>query len=175
MTKQAGTAGYVSFSIGKITAVLLILVGSFALALAARTNVQPAKPSPVRLNHVPTGARHLSHAMHTRNIATGQAHTHQKQGALSNFKRHSKQSPRAEHSKRAGQGGNEGAGQGADQGAGEDTDQRADAKPKSDTTPSPTPEESPSPASDTTRLDSIITTGDTSRWPRAAATPAPWP
>jgi hypothetical protein len=174
MIKQAGSAGYVSMSGGKIAALLVISICSFALALAARTSMESAQPSMGHISQAPMRTRNLSHAKGNRSTAIGQAHTHHKHRALSNSKRHIKQSARVGHSKQqAGQGG----AQGADQAAAEDVDQEAGegAKPKSDATPSPTPEESPSTTSDSTTLGWGATTTDTSRWPRAAATPAPSP
>ena len=144
MIKQARTAGYVSISGRKIAAILLILICSFALAWATRsgkdnkshTSVKPAQPLVVHTNQAPMGGRPVSPATHNHSRAAGKAHTHHRQGALSNFKAHTIQSSRARHSKGAGQGANQGAGQGAN--------------PKSDATPTPTPEESPGPTSDTT-------------------------
>ena len=144
MIKQAGTVGYVSISGRKIAAILLILICSFALAWATRsgkgnksnTSVKPAQPLVAHTNQAPMGGRPVSPATHNQSKAAGKAHTHHRQGALSNFKAHSIQSSRARHSKGAGQGANQGAGQGAN--------------PKSDATPTPTPEESPSPTPDTT-------------------------
>ena len=144
MIKQAGTAGYVSISGRKISAILLILICSFALAWATRsgkgnksnTSVKPAQPLVAHTNQAPMGGRPVSPATHNHSKAAGKAHTRQRQGALSAFKAHTIQSSRARHSKGAGQGANQGAGQGAN--------------PKSDATPSPTPEESPSPTPDTT-------------------------
>jgi len=144
MIKQAGTVGYVSISGRKIAAILLILICSFALAWATRsgkgnksnTSVKPAQPLVAHTNQAPKGGRPVSPATHNQSKAAGKAHTHHRQGALSNFKAHSIQSSRARHSKGAGQGANQGAGQGAN--------------PKSDATPTPTPEESPSPTPDTT-------------------------
>ena len=152
MIKQAGTAGYVSISGRKIAAILLILICSIALAWATRsgkgnksnTSVKPAQPLVVHTNQAPKGGRSVSPATHNQSKAAGKAHTHHRQGALSNFKAHTIQPSRARHSKGAGQGANQGAGQGANQGAGQG------ANPKSDATPSPTPEESLSPTSDTT-------------------------
>ena len=168
MIKQAGTAGYVSISGRKIAAILLILICSFALAWATRsgkgnkfdTSVKPAQPLVAHTNQAPMGGRPVSPATHNHSKAAGKAHTHHRQGALSNFKAHTIQSSRARHSKGAGQGANQGAGQGA--------------SPKSDATPTPTPEENLSPTSDTTLGSSATITG-TSRWPRSAATPAPLP
>jgi hypothetical protein len=144
MIKQASTVGYVSISGRKIAAILLILICSFALAWATRsgkgnksnTSVKPAQPLVAHTNQAPMGGRPVSAATHNHSKAAGKAHTHHRQGALSNFKAHSIQSSRARHSKGAGQGANQGAGQGAN--------------PKSDATPTPTPEESPSPTPDTT-------------------------
>ena len=144
MIKQAGTVGYVSISGRKIAAILLILICSFALAWATRsgkgnksnTSVKPAQPLVVHTNQAPKGGRPVSPATHNHSKAAGKAHTHHRQGALSNFNAHIIQSSRARHSKGAGQGANQGAGQGA--------------SPKSDATPTPTPEESPSSTSDTT-------------------------
>ena len=144
MIKQAGTVGYVSISGRKIAAILLILICSFALAWATRsgkgnksnTSVKPAQPLVAHTNQAPMGGRPVSPATHNQSKAAGKAHTHHRQGALSNFKAHTIQSSRARHSKGAGQGANQGAGQGA--------------SPKSDATPTPTPEESPSSTSDTT-------------------------
>ena len=152
MIKQAGTAGYVSISGRKIAAILLILICSFALAWATRsgkgnksnTSVKPAQPLVAHTNQAPMGGRPVSPATHNHSKAAGKAHTHHRQGALSNFKAHTIQSSRARHSKGAGQGANQGAGQGANQRAGQG------ASPKSDATPTPTPEESPSSTSDTT-------------------------
>ena len=144
MIKQAGTAGYVSISGRKIAAILLILICSFALAWATRsgkgnkfdTSVKPAQPLVAHTNQAPMGGRPVSPATHNHSKAAGKAHTHHRQGALSNFNAHTIQSSRARHSKGAGQGANQGgAGQGAN--------------PKSDATPTPTPEESPSSTSDT--------------------------
>ena len=165
MIKQAGTVGYVSISGRKIAAILLILICSFALAWATRsgkgnksnTSVKPAQPLVAHTNQAPMGGRPVSPATHNHSKAAGKAHTHHRQGALSNFKAHTIQSSRARHSKGAGQGANQGAGQGANQGAGQG------ANPKSDATPTPTPEESPSPTPDTTLGLS------------ATATPAPLP
>ena len=160
MIKQAGTAGYVSISGRKIAAILLILICSFALAWATRsgkgnksdTSVKPAQPLVAHTNQAPMGGRPVSPATHNHSKAAGKAHTHHRQGALSNFKAHTIQSSRARHSKGAGQGANQGAGQGASQGAGQGANQGAGqgASPKSDATPTPTPEESPSSTSDTT-------------------------
>jgi len=153
MIKQAGAVGYVSISGRKIAAILLILICSFALAWAARsgkgnksdTSVKPAQPLVAHTNQAPKGGRPVSPATHNQSKAAGKAHTHHRQGALSNFKAHSIQSSRARHSKGAGQGANQGAGQGA--------------SPKSDATPTPTPEESPSSTSDTTLgLSATVTT-----------------
>ena len=192
MIKQAGTAGYVSISGRKIAAILLILICSFALAWATRsgkgnkfdTSVKPVQPLVAHTNQTPMGRRPVSPATHNHRTVAGKAHTDHRQGALSNFKAHTKQPSRAGHSKGAGQGANQGAGggggggsgSGADQGAGHGADQGAGqgANPKSDATPTPTPEENLSPASDTTLGSSATITG-TSRWPRAAATPAPLP
>jgi hypothetical protein len=193
MIKQAGTAGYVSISGRKIAAILLILICSFALAWATR--IKPAQPLVAHTNPAPMGGRSVSPATHNHGKAAGKAHTDHRQGALSNFKPHSTPSSGARHSNGgagqganhgaggAGQGANHGAGgggggsgSGADQGAGQGADQRAGhgANPKSDATPAPTPEENLSPTSDTTLGSSATITG-TSRWPRAAATPAPLP
>ena len=161
MIKQAGTVGYVSISGRKIAAILLILICSFALAWAAtrsgkgnksNTSVKPAQPLVAHTNQAPMGGRPVSPATHNHSKAAGKAHTHHRQGALSNFKAHTIQSSRARHSKGAGQGANQGAGQGANQGAGPGANQGAGqgANSKSDVTPSPTPEESPSSTSDTT-------------------------
>jgi hypothetical protein len=160
MIKQASTVGYVSISGRKIAAILLILICSFALAWATRsgkgnksnTSVKPAQPLVAHTNQAPMGGRPVSPATHNHSKAAGKAHTHHRQGALSNFKAHSIQSSRARHSKGAGQGANQGAGQGANQGAGQGANQGAGqgANPKSDATPTPTPEESPSPTPDTT-------------------------
>jgi hypothetical protein len=145
MIKQAGTVGYVSISGRKIAAILLILICSFALAWATRSgkgnksdaSVKPAQPLVAHTNQAPKGGRPVSPATHNHSKAAGKAHTHHRQGALSNFKAHTIQSSRARQSKGAGQGANQGgAGQGAN--------------PKSDVAPTPTPEESPSPTSDTT-------------------------
>ena len=188
MIKQAGTAGYVSISGRKIAAILLILICSFALAWATRsgkgnksdTSVKPAQPLVAHANHARMSGRPVSPATHNNNKAVGKAHKHDRQGALSNFKEHTKQPTPAGHSKGAGQGANQGAGGGnglgADQGAGQGADQGAGhgANSKSDARPTPTPEENLSPTSDTTLGSSATITG-TSRWPRAAATPAPSP
>ena len=197
MIKQAGTAGYVSISGRKIAAILLILICSFELAWATRsgkgnkfdTSVKPVQPLVAHTNQAPMGRRPVSPATHNHRTAAGKAHTDHRPGALSNFKAHTKQpSPqpsRAGHSKGAGQGANKGtggggsgggSGLGAAQGAGQGDDQGAGhgANFKSDTTPTPTPEENLSPTSDTTLGSSATITG-TSRWPRAAATPAPLP
>ena len=144
MIKQAGTVGYVSISGRKIAAILLILICSIALAWATRsgkgnkfdTSVKPAQPLVAHTNQAPMGGRPVSPATHNHSKAAGKAHTHHRQGALSNFKAPTPQPSGARHSKGAGQGANQGAGQGAN--------------PKSDATPSPTPEESPGPTSDTT-------------------------
>ena len=160
MIKQAGTVGYVSISGRKIAAILLILICSFALAWATRTgkgnksdaSVKPAQPLVAHTNQAPMGGRPVSPATHNHRKAAGKAHTHHRQGALSNFKAHTIQSSQTRHSKGAGQGANQGAGQGANQGAGQSAKQGAGqgANPKSDATPTPTPEESPSSTSDTT-------------------------
>jgi hypothetical protein len=164
----------------------LILICSFALAWATRT--KPAQPLVAHTNQAPMGGRPVHHATHNHRMAAGKTHTDHRQGALSNFKEHTKQPTPAGHSKGAGQGANHGGGggsglganqgavQGADQGAVQGADQGAGhgANFKSDTSPTPTPEENLSPTSDTT-LGSSATIPGTSRWPRAAATPAPLP
>ena len=165
MIKQAGTAGYVSISGRKIAAILLILICSFALAWATRSGKgnksdNPAQPLVAHTNQAPMGRRPVSPATHNHRKKGGKAHTDHKQGALSNFKGHTIQPSQAGHSTGAGQGANQGAGHGA--------------HPKSDATPTPTPEENLSPTSDTTLGLGATITG-TSRWPRAAATPAPLP
>jgi hypothetical protein len=175
MIKQAGTAGYVSISGRKIAAILLILTCSFALAWATRsgkgnkfdTSVKPVQPL--------MGGRPVSAAIHNHRKVAGKGHTHHRQGAASSAGRHSKGAGQGAN-QGAGQGANQGAGQGANQRAGQDAKQRAGqgANPKSDATPTPTPEENLSPTSDTTLGSSATITG-TSRWPRAAATPAPLP
>jgi len=190
MIKQAGTAGYVSISGRKIAAIVLILICSFALAWATHSgrdaSVKPAQPLMAHTKQARMGGRSVSPATHNHSTAAGKTHTHHRQGALSNFKPHSTPSSGARHSKGgAGQGANSGAGQGANSGAGHGgADQRAGesanqgaghgANAKSDTTPSPTPEENLNPTSDTILGSSATITG-TSRWPRAAATPAPSP
>ena len=186
MIKQAGTAGYVSISGRKIAAILLILICSFALAWATRSGKgnksdNPAQPLVAHTNQAPMGRRPVSPATHNHRKTAGKAHTDHKQGALSNFKGHTIQPSQAGHSTGAGQGANQGAGgggsgSGADQGAGQGANQGAGhgAHPKSDATPTPTPEENLSPTSDTTLGLGATITG-TSRWPRAAATPAPLP
>src|SRR6516162_2702382 len=190
MIKQAGTAGYVSISGRKIAAILLILICSFALAWTTRsgkgnksdTSVKPAQPLMAQTNQARIGGRSVHHATHNHSTAAGKAHTDHRQGALSNFKEHTKQPTPAGHSKGAGQGANQGAGGGggnglgADQGAGQGADQGAGhgANSKSDARPTPTPDENLNPTSDTILGSSATITG-TSRWPRAAATPAPSP
>jgi len=176
MIKQAGTAGYVSISGRKIAAILLILICSFALAWATRSGKGNKSDISVKPAQALMGGRPGSPATHNHSTAAGKTHTHHRQGALSNFKPHSTPSSGARHSKGAGQGANLGAGQGANQGAGQGADHGAGhgANFKSDTTPTPTPEENLSPTSDTTLGSSATITG-TSRWPRAAATPAPLP
>ena len=176
MIKQAGTAGYVSISGRKIAAILLILIRSFALAWATRSGKGNKSDISVKPVQPLMGGRPVSPATHNHSTAAGKTHTHHRQGALSNFKPHSTPSSGARHSKGAGQGANLGAGQGANNGVGQDANQGAGrgANSKSDTTPSPTPEENLSPTSDTTLGSSATITG-TSRWPRAAATPAPLP
>jgi hypothetical protein len=155
MIKRADTAGYVSISRRKIAAILLILICSFALAWAGRggkgnVSVKRTRPSMAHTNQAPMSMGHVSPATHNHSTATGQAHTHHMQGALSNFKPHIIQSSRAAHSKGAEQAANQRAAGGSSGSSG------------SDTTPSPTPEESPT--SDTT-LDLSAT----------ATTPAPLP
>ena len=121
MIKQAGTAGYVSISGRKIAAILLILICSFALAWATRsgkgnkfdTSVKPAQPLMAHTNQARMGRRPVHHATHNHRTAAGKAHTDHRQGALSNFKEHTKQPTPAGHSKGAGQGANQGAGGGA--------------------------------------------------------------
>ena len=183
MIKQAGTAGYVSISGRKIAAILLILICSFALAWATRkgntsnTSVKPAQPLVAHTNQAPMGRRPVHYATHNHSTAAGKAHTDHRQGALSNFKEHTKQPTPAGHSKGAGQGANQGAGGGgggsglgADKGAGQGANQGAGRNVNPNATPAPTPEET----SDTI-LGSGATITGTSRWPRAAATPAPLP
>ena len=164
MIKQASTVGYVSISGRKIAAILLILICSFALAWATRSgrdaSVKPVQPLVAHTNQASIGGRPVSRATHNHSKAADKAHTHHRQGALSTFMTHAKKSSRSRQSKGAGQGANPGAGHGANS--------------KSDATPGPTPEESPGPTSDTTLGSSATITG-TSRWPRAAATPAPLP
>ena len=126
MIKQAGTAGYVSISGRKIAAILLILICSFALAWATRsgkgnkfdTSVKPVQPLVAHTNQAPMGGRPVSHATHNHSTVAGKAHTDHRQGALSNFKAHTKQPSRAGHSKGAGQGANQGAGGGGGGGSG---------------------------------------------------------
>src|SRR6516162_1157469 len=108
MIKQAGTAGYVSISGRKIAAILLILICSFALAWATRT--KPAQPLVAHTNQAPMGGRPVHHATHNHRMAAGKTHTDHRQGALSNFKEHTKQPTPAGHSKGAGQGANHGGG-----------------------------------------------------------------
>jgi hypothetical protein len=152
MIKQAGTAGYVSISGRKIAAILLILICSFALAWATRsgkgnksdTSGKPAQPLGTHTNQAVMGGRPVSPATHNHSKAAGKAHTHHRQGALSNFKAHTIQSSRTRHSKGAGQGANQGAAQGANT--------------NSDATPTATPEESASSTSDTTLGLSATTT-----------------
>jgi hypothetical protein len=144
----------------------LILICSFALAWATRsgkanksnTSVKPAQPLVAHTNQAPMSGRPVPPATHNQSKAAGKAHTHHRQGALSNFNAHIIQSSRARHSKGAGQGANQGAGQGANQGAGQG------ASPKSDATPTPTPEE-------TQARHPIITLGLSA----TATTPAPLP
>ena len=190
MIKQASTVGYVSISGRKIAAILLILICSFAVAWATHSgrdaSVKPVQPLVAHTNQASMGGRPVSPATHNHSKAADKAHTHHRQGALSTFKTHMKQSSRARQSKGAGQGANQGAGGGgsgggsasmADQGIGQGANQGGTgqgANRKSDATPSPTPEESPGPTSDTTLGSSATITG-TSRWPRAAATPMPSP
>ena len=180
MIKQAGTAGYVSISGRKIAAILLILICSFALAWATRSGKGNKSDTSVKPAQALMGGRPGSPATHNHSTAAGKTHTHHRQGALSNFNEHTKQPTPAGHSKGAGQGANQGAGGGnglgADQGAGQGADQGAGhgANSKSDARPTPTPEENLSPTSDTILGSSATITG-TSRWPRAAATPAPSP
>jgi hypothetical protein len=182
MIKQAGTAGYVSISGRKIAAILLILICSFALAWATRsgkgnkfdTSVKPAQPLMARTSQAPMGRRPVSPATHNHRTAAGTAHTNHRQGALSKFKEHTKQPTPAGHSKGAGQGANQGAGGGVGNGSGADQGAGHGANSKSDARPTPTPEENLNPTSDTTLGSSATITG-TSRWPRAAATPAPLP
>ena len=152
MIKQANTMGYVSISGRKIAAILSILICSFAVAWATHssrnTSVKRVQPLVAHTtNQAPMGGRPVSPATHNQSKAAGKAHRHHRQGALSNFKAHTIQSSRAQHSKGAGQGASQGAGQGA--------------SPKSDATPTPTPEESP--------------TSDTTLGLSATATPAPLP
>ena len=177
MIKQASMVGYVWISRRKIAAILLILICSFAVAWATHSSrgasVKPVQPLVAHTtNQAPMGRRPVSSATHNQSRATDKSHTHNRQDALSSFNTHVKKSSRVRKSKGAGQGANQGAGGGgigsvADQEAGQGgADQRTGqgAKPKSDETPSPTPEESP--------LGSSATITGTSRWPRAAATPA---
>ena len=164
------------------------------------TSVKPAQPLVAHANHARMSGRPVSPATHNNNKAVGKAHKHDRQGALSNFNSPTPQPSGARHSNGAGQGANPGAGKGAnkgagsggggggsggggggsgsgaDQGAGQGDHQGAGhgANAKSDATPTPTPEENLSPTSDTTLGSSATITG-TSRWPRAAATPAPKP
>src|SRR6266496_2319725 len=140
MIKQAGTVGYVSISGRKVAAILLILICSFALAWAARsgkgnksdTSVKPAQPLVAHTNQAAMGGRPVSPATHNHSKAAGKAHRHHRQGALSTFKTHMKQSSRARQSKGTGQGANQGAGGGgsgggsasvADQGIGQGANQ----------------------------------------------------
>ena len=187
MIKQADTAGYVSISGRKIAAILLILICSFALAWATR--IKPTQPVVAHTNQAPMGRRPVHYATHNHSTAAGKAHTDHRQGALSNFKPHSTPSSGARHSKGgagqganhgaggAGQGANQGAGGGgggsglgADQGAGQGANQGAGRNVNPNATPAPTPE-----GTSDTILGSGATITGTSRWPRAAATPAPSP
>ena len=169
MIKQASTVGCVSISGRKIAAILLILICSFALAWATRSG-RDAKVKPVQQLVAHTNQA----STHNHSKAADKAHTHHSQGALSTFTTHAKKSSQARKSKGAGQGANQGVGGGGtDGGSASVADQRAghSANSKSAEAPSPTPEESLGPTSDTT-LGSSATINGTSRWPRAAATPA---
>src|SRR5215468_9812370 len=104
MIKQPGTEGYVSISGGRIAAIVLGSICSFALAWATHSSrdasVKPVQPLVAHTtNPAPMGGRH------NHGKATDKAHAHHRQGA----KTHVKKSSRARKSKGAGQGANQGA------------------------------------------------------------------
>ena len=82
------------------------------------TSVKPVQPLVAHTKQAPMGRRPVSPATHNHRTVAGKAHTDHRQGALSNFKAHTKQPSRAGHSKGAGQGANQGAGGGGGGGSG---------------------------------------------------------
>jgi hypothetical protein len=136
MIKQPGTDGYISISGGKIAAILLISICSFALAWATRsgdgnksnTSAESAQPLPAHTKQPAMKRRPVSPAPQHQNNKGGKAHAkhdhsaQHKQGAKRNQGAQDAAS-QAQHSLGAGHSG----------------------KPRSNATPTPTPEESPSP------------------------------
>jgi hypothetical protein len=141
MIKQPGTDGYVSISGGRIAAILLVSICSFALAWTTRsgdgnkfnTSAESAQPSQANTKQPAIKRRPVSPAPHHQSNKGGKTHaTHNhsaqhKQGAKGNQGAQNAAS-QAQHSAGAGHSG----------------------KLKSDATPTPTPEENPSPTPATT-------------------------
>ena len=136
--KQPGTAGYVSISGGRIAAILLVSICSFALAWATRsgdgnksnTSAESPQPLPAHtkqpaMNRAACVACRIIKATKAAKRMRSTTHTQHKQGAKRNQGAQGAAS-RAQHSVGAGHSG----------------------KPKSDATP--TPEENPSPTPATT-------------------------
>ena len=140
MIKQAGAEGYVSISGGRIAAILLVSICSFALAWATRsgdgnrsnTSPESAQPLPAHTKQPTMNKRPVSPARHHQSNKGGKAHAkhshsgQHKQGAKRN--QGAQDAVQAQHSVRAGHSG----------------------KPHSDATPTPTPEANPSPTPATT-------------------------
>jgi hypothetical protein len=97
MIKQPGTEGYVSISGGRIAAILLVSICSFALAWATRsgdgnksnTSAESPQPLPAHTKQPAMNRRPVSPAPHHQSNKGGKAHakhnhTQHKQGAKRN-------------------------------------------------------------------------------------------
>jgi hypothetical protein len=98
MIKQPGTEGYVSISGGRIAAILLVSICSFALAWATRsgdgnksnTSAESAQPLPAHTKQPAMNRRPVSAAPHHQSNKGGKAHAkhnhsaQHKQGAKGN-------------------------------------------------------------------------------------------
>ena len=98
MIKQPGAEGYVSISGGRIAAILLVSICSFALAWATRsgdgnksnTSAESAQPLPAHTKQPAMNRRPVSPAPHHQSNKGGKAHpkhnhsTQHKQGAKGN-------------------------------------------------------------------------------------------
>ena len=150
MIKQPGTEGYVSISGGRIAAILLVSICSFALAWTTRsgdgnkfnTSAESAQPLQANTKQPAMKRRPVSPAPYYQSNKGGKAHA--------------KHNHSAQH--KQGAKGNQGAQNAASQaqhsaGAGHSRKPKGaghSGKLKSDATPTPTPEENPSPTPATT-------------------------